>query len=93
MRVRVRVNALCMLLIVSSELTTFTVWGADLEMEAPVRVVIQGRQLNLIARHLHQGQKTTLVFKNQDSELNAMVPFGLFVGVLHNISGNGVPEF
>ncbi len=44
MLVRVRVNALCMLLIVSSELTTFTVWGTDLEMEELVRIVIQGRQ-------------------------------------------------
>ncbi len=44
MRVRVRVNVLCMLLIVSSELTAFMVWGANLEMEEPGRVVIQGRQ-------------------------------------------------
>jgi hypothetical protein len=68
-------------------------WGADLELEEPVMVVIQRRQFKPDCTILHQGQDTTFVFKYQDSELNAVVPFELFVGVRLNISGNGAHEF
>ncbi len=39
------------------------------------------------------GQKTKLVFKNQDSELHTFAPLGLFTRQSFNISGNGAPEF
>lgn len=93
MLTRVRINALCLLLFVSGGLTTFMALGADLALEETATVVIQGRQFKPDRTVLHQGQKTRLVFKNQDSELHAVVPFGLFAGVSLNISGNGAPEF
>jgi uncharacterized cupredoxin-like copper-binding protein len=67
--------------------------GADLELEETVTVIMQGRQFHPDRTVLHQERKTRLVFKNQDSELHAVVPFGLFVGISLNISGNGAPEF
>ena len=93
MPVWIRVSALCMLLFVSSGLITFTALGSDPALEETATVVIQGRQFKPDRTVLHQGQKTKLVFKNQDSELHAVVPFGLFAGESLNISGNGAPEF
>lgn len=93
MPVRARVHVLCLLLFVSSALTTFMALGADLALEETATVVIRGRLFKPDRTVLHQGHKTTLVFKNQDSELHAVVPFGLFTGESLNISGNGAPEF
>lgn len=93
MPIWVRVNALCLLLFVSCGLTTFMALGADLTPEETVTVVIEARQFKPDRTVLHQGQKTTLVFKNQDSDLHAVVPFGLFAGISLNISGNGALEF
>jgi plastocyanin len=92
MLTRDRINALG-LLIISSALLPFRAWGADLILEETATVVIQERQFKPDRIVLHQGHKTTLVFKNQDSELHAVVPFGLFAGESFNISGNGAPEF
>lgn len=69
------------------------VTGADLPLDETATVIIHGRQFTPARTLLHQGRKTTLVFKNQDSELHAVVPFGLFLGISLNVSGNGAPEF
>lgn len=61
--------------------------------EEEVIVKIRARQFDPSSVTLHAGQKTKLVFHNQDAELHAFVPIGLFVGVNLNIAGNGAPEF
>jgi uncharacterized cupredoxin-like copper-binding protein len=93
MSVSVRVHALCLILVVTSALPILMARGADLTVEETATVIIQGRQFTPDRTVLHYGQKTKLVFKNQDSELHAVVPFGLFAGESLNISGNGAPEF
>lgn len=61
--------------------------------EEEVLVQIRSRQFDPNTVTLHAGRRTKLVFHNQDAELHAFVPIGLFVGVNLNISGNGAPEF
>jgi plastocyanin len=61
--------------------------------EEEVLVQIRSRQFDPNTVTLHAGRRTKLVFHNQDAELHAFVPVGLFVGVNLNISGNGAPEF
>jgi len=63
------------------------------EQDEQVVVQIRARQFIPATVTLHAGRKTKLVFENQDAELHAFVPVGLFVGVNLNISGNGAPEF
>ena len=63
------------------------------EQEDQVLVQMRARQFIPATVTLHAGRKTKLVFENQDAELHAFVPVGLFVGVNLNISGNGAPEF
>lgn len=58
-----------------------------------ILVKIRGREFLPSRVTLHVGRKTTLIFENQDAELHAFVPVGLFTGVNLNISGNGAPEF
>ncbi|MEW6246680.1 MAG: cupredoxin domain-containing protein [Nitrospirota bacterium] len=67
--------------------------GADSGQEQPVTVEIRSRQFLPDRVVLQSGRKTALVFLNQDSELHAFVPVGLFAGVNVNIAGNGAPEF
>ena len=67
--------------------------SADPSAESTRTVVIQGRQFQPDKTVLHQGQKTLLVFKNQDSELHTFAPSGLFAGESFNVGGNGAPEF
>jgi plastocyanin len=67
--------------------------GAGPAGEETVTVMIQGRQFVPARTLLHLGQPTRLIFKNQDSELHAVVPFGLFAGESLNVAGNGAPEF
>ena len=66
---------------------------ADSSQEDTVTVLIRERQFQPAETVLHTGQKTKLVFKNQDSELHTFAPSGLFTGESFNISGNGAPEF
>jgi plastocyanin len=61
--------------------------------EEEVLVTIRGRQFLPDTITLHAGRKTKLVFRNQDAELHAFVPFTLFAGVNLNVGGNGAPEF
>jgi plastocyanin len=63
------------------------------DQEDQVLVKIHARQFQPATVVLHAGRKTTLVFHNQDVELHAFVPVGLFQGMHLNISGNGAPEF
>lgn len=69
------------------------VHGADPSAEATATVVIRGRQFQPEKTVLRQGQKTVLVFQNQDSELHTFAPVGLLVGESFNVAGNGAPEF
>ncbi len=70
-----------------------TLVPASNEQEEQVVVQIRARQFIPATVTLHAGRKTKLVFENQDAELHAFVPVGLFIGVNLNISGNGAPEF
>ena len=56
-------------------------------------IEIRGRMF--IPKHvlLHHGHKTVLRFRNQDTELHAVVAKELFLGVSLNVGGNGAPEF
>jgi plastocyanin len=63
------------------------------DQEEQVLIKIHARQFQPATVVLHAGRKTTLVFHNQDVELHAFVPVGLFQGIHLNISGNGAPEF
>jgi uncharacterized cupredoxin-like copper-binding protein len=94
MPVRIGINAVSLLLFASSGSTAFTMaLGMDVVEEKTVTVVIAVRQFKPDRMVLHQGQKTALVFKNQDAELHAVRPFGLFAGQSLNVSGNGAFEF
>ena len=64
----------------------------EVEVES-VTVEIRGRMF--IPQHvlLHHGRKTVLRFRNQDTELHAVVAKELFLGVSLNVGGNGAPEF
>jgi plastocyanin len=61
--------------------------------EEEIAVRIQARQFEPAPVILHAGRKTRLVFLNQDVELHAFVPVGLFTGTNVMIGGNGAPEF
>ena len=93
MPVRMEISAVSLLLIASSGFVTPTALGTDLPHEETSLVVIQGRQFIPNRAVLHQGRKTTLLFKNQDAELHAVVPFGLFAGMNPAVSGNSAVEF
>lgn len=67
--------------------------SSDAEPEEQVLVRIHARQFEPTPVVLHAGRKTKLIFYNQDVELHAFVPVGLFTGVSLNITGNGAPEF
>lgn len=80
-------------LILSAGWNVVSAPGADLPPDETATVIVQGRQFRPPRTVLHQGRRTTLIFKNQDSELHAVVPLGLFEGASLNVSGNGAPEF
>jgi plastocyanin len=63
------------------------------EPDEEILVKIRARQFDPSTVILHAGRKTRLIFHNQDVELHAFVPVGLFQGIHLNISGNGAPEF
>jgi plastocyanin len=63
------------------------------DTEREVLVKIRARQFEPDRVMLQAGQRTLLVFHNQDVELHAFVPIGLFEGLHLNIGGNGAPEF
>ena len=61
--------------------------------EETVEVLMQGRAFMPARTIVHQHRRTRLVFWNQDSELHAFAPTGLFTGASFHVSGNGAPEF
>lgn len=63
------------------------------DAEEEVLVKIRARQFEPDTVILHAGRRTKLVFHNQDVELHAFVPVGLFEGLHLNIGGSGAPEF
>jgi len=58
-----------------------------------VMVTIRARAFEPDRVRLEAGRTTRLTFHNQDAELHAFVPVGLFTGLNLNVSGNGAPEF
>lgn len=58
-----------------------------------VLVTMHARQFDPSVIVLHAGRKTHMVLRNEDAELHAFVPNGLFTGVSLNVGGNGAPEF
>jgi FtsP/CotA-like multicopper oxidase with cupredoxin domain len=58
-----------------------------------VLVTMHARQFDPPVIVLHAGRKTHMVLRNEDAELHAFVPNGLFSGVSLNVGGNGAPEF
>ena len=87
------ISLLCSFLLTMRGLHASVALSADQPSEETVIVVIQGRLFKPERTVLHQGRTTRLVFKNQDSELHAVVPFGLFSGESLSVAGNGAPEF
>jgi hypothetical protein len=67
--------------------------GAQRSDEETTRVIMRGRAFIPERTVLHQQRRARLVFQNQDSELHAFAPVGLFTGVSFHVSGNGAPEF
>jgi plastocyanin len=67
--------------------------GSDADLEEQITVQIKARAFEPAIVRLHAGRKTKLIFHNQDAELHAFVPGGLFTGVNFNVGGNGAPEF
>lgn len=65
---------------------------AEPEVES-ITVEIRGRAFIPDRIVLHAGRKTALRFRNQDTELHAVVAKELFLNVNLNIGGNGAPEF
>lgn len=65
----------------------------DPASERSIVVTIRARSFDPATVTLQAGQKTRLVFQNEDTELHAFVPAELFKGVNLNIGGNGAPEF
>jgi len=65
----------------------------DVASEEEVIVRMKGRKFLPPTVRVHAGRKTKLVLQNEDVELHAFVPGGLFNGVSLNVSGNGAPMF
>jgi plastocyanin len=82
----------CSLAIASSGYEPTLVWADDASEEL-IRITIHARQFDPPSAVLHAGRKTHVVLHNEDAELHAFVPVGLFVGVSLNVGGNGAPEF
>lgn len=67
--------------------------AADVEPDERVAITMQSRQFIPPSIIVHAGRKTTLLLDNEDVELHAFVPIGLFTGVSVSIAGNGAPQF
>ncbi|HXV67936.1 MAG TPA: cupredoxin domain-containing protein [Nitrospira sp.] len=93
MPVRARYSLVLLLGFASTALVTPTSLGMDHLSQDTAVVVIQGRQFIPARTVLHRGRRTTLSFKNQDAELHAVMPYGLFAGMTPSISGNSAVEF
>ena len=70
--------------------------GVSMSQPQPVTDVIidvKTRQFLPDMISLQRGEKTRFILRNKDAELHAFVPVGLFQGIMHNVSGNGAPQF
>ena len=67
--------------------------AADIEPIERVAVTMQGRQFLPASIVVHAGRQTMLLLDNEDVELHAFVPVGLFAGVSVTVAGNGAPQF
>lgn len=65
----------------------------DTGIEREIVVKIRARSFDPDRVTLRAGQKTKLIFRNEDAELHAFVPADLLRGVHLNITGNGAPQF
>ncbi len=72
---------------------TPTLAPSDAGLEREIVIKIHARTFDPATVTLQAGQKTRLVFQNEDAELHAFVPAELFKGVNLNITGNGAPQF
>ena len=67
--------------------------AADVEPHERASITMQNRQFVPASIVVHAGRKTTLLLDNEDVELHAFVPVGLFTGVSVRVEGNGAPQF
>jgi plastocyanin len=65
----------------------------NVPLEEEVLVRIRDRKFMPATVRVHAGQKTKLVFHNQDAELHVFAPGNLFDGTNVSVEGNGAPEF
>ena len=83
--------AMAISLTAAAPVVTLAPHGPDVEDD--VIVNIHARQFEPDPVLLQAGRRTRLILRNEDVELHAFVPVGLFEGLHLNISGNGAPEF
>ena len=67
--------------------------SADPKPETEVIVHIHTREFRPDTLSIRSGHKIRLILRNQDAELHAFVPVGLFLKTALNVSGNGAPQF
>ena len=67
--------------------------ASDSQQETEVVVHIQTREFRPDRVSLRTGEKVRLIFRNEDAELHAFVPVGLFMNTTLNLTGNGAPQF
>ena len=66
---------------------------SDSQHETEIVVHIQTREFRPDRVFIRSGEKVRLIFRNEDAELHAFVPVGLFVKTTMNLTGNGAPQF
>ena len=67
--------------------------ASDSQHETQVVVHIQTREFRPDRISIRTGEKIRLIFRNEDAELHAFVPVGLFMNTTLNLTGNGAPQF
>lgn len=70
-----------------------TLAPADPQAETEVIVHIQTRKFQPDTLSIRSGERVRLILRNQDAELHAFVPVGLFLKTALNVTGNGAPQF
>lgn len=66
---------------------------SDSQQETEVVVHIKTREFRPDRVSIRSGEKIRLIFRNEDAELHAVVPVGLFMKTTLNLTGNGAPQF
>ena len=67
--------------------------ASDSQHETEVVVHIKTREFRPDKISLRTGEKIRLIFRNEDAELHAFVPVGIFLNTTLNLTGNGAPQF